>query len=474
MPPWMTSSAPQEASTHAQAVGRLGAQPLGQRHQHRHRGEVVVGARARSGCGRCPRTPRCASAEPASPAAMSPRRPRSDPSATSAGAAQQRPPQRQRGVEPLESPGKVSPEPAWKRVVEDLAGGGGVVVGEHDEGARRIGVADVADDVPGRPRRAGGAAEQPRPVGDVVGDGGQPTAPATAPATGRRAPAGQRGHPGQAAGDRQRAHHAGVAVAEPLLLDLAPRSRPRAAAARSSPPPVARRLTRRGARAAPASRSPRAAWSRRRRAGHPDRLRAPRHAPPRSRRSRPAPGRRRCTSSPGRSARRGGAARAAAWPGCARRWRRSGGPSEIPEPLTLRRSIPSGSSQLRRTASTWAAKASLSSIRSMSSMVSPARASALAVAGTGPMPIVLRRHAGDRPADQPRHRRQAQLGGLLGVGDDADRRAVVLTAGVAGGDGGLGVLARPSPGAARRGSPAWRRRAGARRGRSTACPSCAP
>src|SRR5207253_1304062 len=39
------------------------------------------------------------------------------------------------------------------------------------------------------------------------------------------------------------------------------------------------------------------------------------------------------------------------------------------------------------TASAWAAKASLISIRSMSSSLSPARSSALCVAGTGPMPI---------------------------------------------------------------------------------------
>ncbi len=54
----------------------------------------------------------------------------------------------------------------------------------------------------------------------------------------------------------------------------------------------------------------------------------------------------------------------------------------------------------------------------------------------------LRRHPGDRPRHQPAQRAEAELGGLLGVGDDARRRAVVLTAGVAGGHGGVGVLAR--------------------------------
>ena len=40
-------------------------------------------------------------------------------------------------------------------------------------------------------------------------------------------------------------------------------------------------------------------------------------------------------------------------------------------------------------------------------------------------------------------RPQAELGGLLGVGDDADGRAVVLAAGVARRDGRLGVAAAP-------------------------------
>ena len=51
-----------------------------------------------------------------------------------------------------------------------------------------------------------------------------------------------------------------------------------------------------------------------------------------------------------------------------------------------------------------------------------------------------RRHPGDAPGDEPGQRAQAQLGGLLRGGDDRDGGAVVLAAGVAGGDGRLGVV----------------------------------
>ncbi|OLT14175.1 hypothetical protein BJF79_03195 [Actinomadura sp. CNU-125] len=67
----------------------------------------------------------------------------------------------------------------------------------------------------------------------------------------------------------------------------------------------------------------------------------------------------------------------------------TGWPSEMPDPLTLTRSqSPSARPHSRPTARTCAANASFSSMRSMSARVSPAAASALAVAGTGPMPIV--------------------------------------------------------------------------------------
>ena len=61
----------------------------------------------------------------------------------------------------------------------------------------------------------------------------------------------------------------------------------------------------------------------------------------------------------------------------------------MPEPLTLVRSkSASVKPHSRVTASTWLANASLSSIRSMSESLRSACASAFAVAGTGPMPIV--------------------------------------------------------------------------------------
>ncbi len=65
----------------------------------------------------------------------------------------------------------------------------------------------------------------------------------------------------------------------------------------------------------------------------------------------------------------------------------TGWPREMPDPLGLSRSSVGSTFHSRRQASTWAANASLSSIRSISSRVSPARSRAAAVAGTGPMPI---------------------------------------------------------------------------------------
>ena len=146
----------------------------------------------------------------------------------------------------------------------------------------------------------------------------------------------------------------------------------------------------------------------------------------------------------------------------------TGCPSEMPEPLTFTRSSPSLSSHSRSTASTCAANASFSSIRSMSSIVSPARCSARSVAGTGPMPIV----SGGTPATAQRHkaaqRPQAELGGPLGMGDDAHRGAVVLPARVARGHGRRRGPRGPSPAAARRASRGSRRPADARRRRPRA------
>ena len=77
-----------------------------------------------------------------------------------------------------------------------------------------------------------------------------------------------------------------------------------------------------------------------------------------------------------------------------------GWPSEMPEPLTFRLSS-WGSFHSRSTASTWAAKASLSSMRSMSSRERPTLPITLFTAGTGPMPMV----AGWQPVTaQPRRK----------------------------------------------------------------------
>ncbi len=61
----------------------------------------------------------------------------------------------------------------------------------------------------------------------------------------------------------------------------------------------------------------------------------------------------------------------------------------MPDPFTFNRSKSAGANPHSLvTASTWAANASLHSIRSMSASLRPARSSARAVAGTGPIPIV--------------------------------------------------------------------------------------
>ena len=157
------------------------------------------------------------------------------------------------------------------------------------------------------------------------------------------------------------------------------------------------------------------------------------------RRSRRGPGRRRCTSSRGRSAPRGARI---SWASVARMRAPvapTGWPSEMPEPLGLSRSSVGSTFHSRRQASTWAANASLSSIRSMSSRVRPG-----AVEGGGGRRDRSDAHhlgadAGHGPRPQREQRAQAAALGLLARGDDAHRGAVVLAAGVAGGDGGLGV-----------------------------------
>ena len=63
-----------------------------------------------------------------------------------------------------------------------------------------------------------------------------------------------------------------------------------------------------------------------------------------------------------------------------------GWPSAMAPPLTL--SLSSGTPRSSADGSTWAAKASLSSTRSTSPMLIPARASACRDASTGPMPMI--------------------------------------------------------------------------------------
>ena len=99
-----------------------------------------------------------------------------------------------------------------------------------------------------------------------------------------------------------------------------------------------------------------------------------------------------------------------------------------------------GELPLARTASAWAANASLSSIRSISASDRPALASARSVAGTGPMPMMFGATPAD-PQDTIRTSgRSARVRRPARGGHDAHRRRVVLPAGVSGGDGGLRIL----------------------------------
>ena len=118
------------------------------------------------------------------------------------------------------------------------------------------------------------------------------------------------------------------------------------------------------------------------------------------------------------------------------------------------------------TASTWAAKASLSSIRSMSPTVRPGPAQRL---GRWRAPARCPSGCGGTPAtaqDPSRASgRSPRSAAIVRVGDDADRRTVVLAAGVAGGD-----RRPPGPAAHHRaaGRPAPRAGVGARDARR--CP----
>ena len=138
---------------HAQPLQRLLAQPLGQRDQHGDRGQVVVRARGRSGCARCLRIPPCRAASRPGPRVVRPRRPVAAPTATSAGAASIAHHSGSDVSIRSMMPGNISAEPRLCLMVEDRAGRGGVVVGEHDERPLRLRVARAGDHVPCRPCR---------------------------------------------------------------------------------------------------------------------------------------------------------------------------------------------------------------------------------------------------------------------------------------------------------------------------------
>ena len=142
-------------------------------------------------------------------------------------------------------------------LVEHEAGLGGVVVGEDDERARRVGLAQARDDVDRLALAPHRAPEDARPVLDLVHQPGQ--------GQGRERPAEQ-------AAPAQRERGAGGAERAQAWSRWAGRcprwARPRArsprrprfgAVRRATPRPRARRASRAGARSPPGARSPRAA-----------------------------------------------------------------------------------------------------------------------------------------------------------------------------------------------------------------------
>ena len=120
-------------------------------------------------------------------------------------------------------------------------------------------------------------------------------------------------------------------------------------------------------------------------------------------------------------------------------------------------SASSGRPSWRSTARPWLAKASFSSMTSISPSVRPVRSSSLRTAGAGPMPMMR----GGTPAvaiatTRARGVRPWRFAAVFG-GQDQRRGAVVHARGVAGGDGcpgcGTGFSASPA-------SPSWYRGAG--------------
>ena len=143
-----------------------------------------------------------------------------------------------------------------------------------------------------------------------------------------------------------------------------------------------------------------------------------RRAPPRSR----CPCRRRCTAWPGRSACWCARARRSACPRIMPPVAPSGWPMAIAPPLTLTLSRSTSMSLTKRR--TTAANASFISIRSMSSIVSPALASALREAGAGPVSMIVGSAPRDRGGEDARARLEPELGADLLVADRQQRGAV--------------------------------------------------
>ena len=174
MPPWMTSSAPQETSRTRSPRRRVNAHALGQRDEHRHCAEVVVGPRhdrAASDVGgqRGDRRAQRDARRGQLPAAGE----RAERNEQWAG--DDRPPDRQRGIDARHHGGEAPSEPALKALIEHLAGRGGVVVGQDHQRALRPRVARRGEHVERAPALGHQAAPQPWSVGHVVDEqaGGQ-------------------------------------------------------------------------------------------------------------------------------------------------------------------------------------------------------------------------------------------------------------------------------------------------------------
>ena len=225
IPPWRTSSAPQETSSTRNPSSGCVAQPLGERDQHRDGGQVVVCARADRAASDVGEHGHRRAASRARPAPASPRRPLSAPDRGQGRRAQHRPPQRQRGVDPLDDPGEglgqARPGRGGRRSRRSARRRGGRA---RPACARPRGSPQLRDHVPGRRggavarRNTRGPLEMSSAIAAVTERRGRAAELAPAP----REPGGG----GDRAARGEHPDQARVAVEELLLLDLRPRSRP--------------------------------------------------------------------------------------------------------------------------------------------------------------------------------------------------------------------------------------------------------